>query len=67
LTGRDDPRARTAGSVAAHLIAAQNGAMLLRVHDVAATLDALKVLDALAAVPLPRKDAGKPAIVWPED
>ena len=67
LTGREDPRARTAGSVAAHLIAAQNGAMLLRVHDVAATVDALRVLDALAAVPLPRKDAGKPAIVWPED
>ena len=67
LTGRDDPRARAAGSVAAHLIAAQNGAMLLRVHDVTATVDALKVWNAVAAVPAPRKDAGKPAISWPDD
>ena len=43
LTGRDAPRERIFGSVAAHLIAAQRGAMLLRVHDVAATVDALKV------------------------
>ena len=48
------------GSVAAHLIAAQNGAMLLRVHDVAATVDALKVWAALAALPPPRK-AAEPA------
>ena len=67
LTGRDDPRERVAGSVAAHVIAAQNGAMLLRVHDVAATVDALKVWNAVAAVPAPRKDAGKPAIAWPDD
>lgn len=67
LTGRSDPRERAAGSVAAHLIAAQNGAMLLRVHDVAATVDALKVWNAVAAVPAPRKDAGKPTIVWPDD
>ena len=67
LTGREDPHERDAGSVAAHLIAAQHGAMLLRVHDVAATVDALKVWNAVAAVPAPRKDAGKPAIVWPED
>ena len=67
LTGRDDPRERIHGSVAAHLIAAQHGAMLLRVHDVAATVDALKVWNAVAAVPAPRKDAGKPAIAWPDD
>ena len=67
LTGRDDPRERVSGSVAAHLIAAQNGAMLLRVHDVAATVDALKVWVAVAAVPMPRKDAGTPAISWPDD
>lgn len=66
LTGRDDPPARASGSVAAHLIAAQNGAMLLRVHDVTATVDALKVWHAVAAVPAPRKDTGPPAIVWPE-
>ena len=67
LTGRDAPRERVSGSVAAHLIAAQNGAMLLRVHDVAATLDALKVWNAVAAMPMPRKEAGKPAIAWPDD
>ena len=66
LTGREDPRERIAGSVAAHLIAAQRGAMLLRVHDVAATADALKVWNAVAAVPPPRIEA-KPAIAWPED
>ena len=64
LTGRDDPRERVFGSVAAHLIAAQNGATILRAHDVAATVDALKVWNAVAAVPLPRADA-KPAIHWP--
>ena len=66
LTGREDPRERIAGSVAAHLIAAQRGAMPLRVHDVAATADALKVWNAVAAVPPPRIEA-KPAIAWPED
>ena len=66
ITGRDDPRARVHGSVAAHLVAAQRGATLLRVHDVAATVDALKVWNAVAAVPAPRVEA-KPAIRWPED
>ncbi len=66
LTGRDDPRERVFGSVAAHLIAAQNGAMLLCVHDVAATADALKVWNAVAAAPMPRVDA-KPAIRWPDE
>jgi dihydropteroate synthase len=66
LTGRDDPRERVSGSVAAHLIAAQRGAMLLRVHDVAATVDALKVWNALAAVPMPRVQA-KLEIRWPDD
>ncbi len=46
LTGRP-PRARVHGSVAAALIAAQNGAQILRVHDVSATVDALKVLTAV--------------------
>ena len=66
LTGRSDPRERAAGSMAAHLIAAQRGAMLLRVHDVAATVDALKVWNALAAVPMPRASS-KPEIRWPDD
>ena len=65
-TGRSEPRERMAGSVAAHLIAAQHGAMLLRAHDVAATVDALKVWNAVAAVPSPRSAAERPEIVWPE-
>jgi dihydropteroate synthase len=66
LTGHAMPRDRLHGSVAAHLIAAQRGAMLLRVHDVAATVDALRVWNAVAAVPVPRVFA-KPAIRWPDD
>lgn len=46
LTGRKVDR-RMAGSVALALLAAQNGATLLRVHDVAETRDALKVLEAI--------------------
>ena len=67
LTGRDHPRERVHGSVAAHLIAAQRGARLLRVHDVAATVDALKVWEAVAAQPLPRQPASPSAIRWPDD
>jgi dihydropteroate synthase len=46
ITGKpaDD---RLAASIAAALIAAQNGARILRVHDVAATRDALAVLAAV--------------------
>ena len=47
LTGGRDVHERTAGSVAAALLAAQNGASLLRVHDVRETVDALKVWAAL--------------------
>jgi dihydropteroate synthase len=67
LTGRSDPHDRIHGSVAAHLIAAQRGAMLLRVHDVAATVDALKVWNAIAAAPMPKSKAGAPAIRWPDE
>ena len=42
LTGRDVSE-RVAGSVAAALLAVQNGASLVRVHDVRETVDALKV------------------------
>lgn len=52
LTGREAMAERVHGSVAAHLIAAQRGAMLLRVHDVAATVDALKVWNAVAGRPV---------------
>ena len=67
LTGRDIPRERVHGSVAAHLIAAQRGARLLRVHDVAATVDALKVWNAVASQPQPRQSSASSAILWPDD
>lgn len=67
LTGRDHAEDRVAGSIAAHVIAAQRGAKIVRVHDVAATIDALKVWEAVAAVPMPRAAPGKPDIVWPDD
>ena len=67
LTGRQVPRERVAGSVAAHLLAAQRGAMILRVHDVAATVDALKVWAAVDAVPMPRVDAAPAMPRWPDE
>jgi dihydropteroate synthase len=67
ITGREHPHERIHGSVAAALIAAQRGAGLLRVHDVAATVDALKVWNAVAAVPMPRAASPTPAIGWPDD
>ena len=67
LTGRNDPHDRVHGSVAAHVIAAQRGARILRVHDVAATVDALKVWNAVAVVPMPRTGASAGGISWPDD
>ncbi|CAB1369495.1 7,8-dihydropteroate synthase [Denitratisoma oestradiolicum] len=49
LTGRSE-QDRGYASVAAALLAAQNGARILRVHDVAATRDALTVWNALEEV-----------------
>jgi len=68
-TGRTQPAERVAGSVAAHLIAAQRGALLLRVHDVAPTVDALKIWQAVVALPTPRQDSrdATPAIRWPDE
>lgn len=45
LIGRDVGE-RLAGSLALALLAAQNGASVLRVHDVAQTVDVLRILDA---------------------
>ncbi len=45
ITGRDVAQ-RLAASLAAAMIAAQNGATILRVHDVAETVDVLKVMAA---------------------
>jgi dihydropteroate synthase len=51
IAGRDRPEERVHASVAAALIAAQNGAQILRVHDVAATRDALAVWNAVKSQP----------------
>ncbi len=67
LTGRevDD---RVAGSVAAALVAVQRGARIVRVHDVAPTVDALKVWNAVAAQPMPKGRPAAPAMPrWPDD
>jgi len=67
IIGRSDPRERVSGSVAAHLIAAQRGAKLLRVHDVAATVDALKVWNAIASQTMPRAKSAPSMPKWPDD
>ena len=58
---------RIHGSVAAALIAAQYGAKLLRVHDVAATVDALKVWNAVAAQTVPKGKSGPAMPKWGDD
>jgi len=67
LTGRTEPAARVHGSVAAAMIAVQRGALMVRVHDVAPTVDALAVWAAVrAGDTTPRND--KPATPrWPDD
>jgi dihydropteroate synthase len=68
LTGRTVPADRAAGSVAAALIAVQRGARMVRVHDVAATVDALAVWRAVhAADVVPRRDDKPTAPRWPDD
>ncbi|MCC7346792.1 MAG: dihydropteroate synthase [Variibacter sp.] len=51
---------RLAGSLAVALAAAQRGAAILRVHDVAETVQALRVLRACEAGELPPVDAATP-------
>jgi dihydropteroate synthase len=68
LTGREAHADRAAGSAAAALIAVQNGALIVRVHDVAVTRDALAVwagVAGLGAAPK-RKDAAK-RVSWDDD
>ena len=67
LTGRDINE-RLVGSVAAHLMAAERGAMLLRVHDVAAMRDALAVWSAVRDRTKAAPKAVKSAMPrWPDD
>jgi dihydropteroate synthase len=49
LTGRDGGE-RLAGSLAAAVVAAQNGARIIRAHDVRETVDALRVVAAAGAM-----------------
>jgi len=44
-----EPQARLGGSIAAHLLAAQRGADIIRAHDVAETVQALRVASAIEA------------------
>ncbi|MEG3191960.1 dihydropteroate synthase [Lysobacter sp. D1-1-M9] len=67
VTGQAQPDRRVHGSVAAHLIAAQRGARLLRVHDVAATADALKVWQAVATQRMPQARTANATIRWPDE
>ena len=52
LTGVEDPAARLEGSLAVAVLAAAHGADLVRVHDVEATVPALKVADAVVREPV---------------
>lgn len=47
LTGRDDAAQRLSGSLGAAAVAVYNGAAMIRAHDVAATLDAVRVAAAI--------------------
>lgn len=46
-----EPSGRLPGSIAAHLLAAQRGARIIRTHDVAETLQALRVAHAIESKP----------------
>ena len=69
LTGRKDHADRAAGSAAAALIAVQRGALIVRVHDVAITRDALAVWHAVASGDVQRRptpEVARPAL-WDDD
>ncbi len=66
ITGREVGE-RLHASIAAAVLAAEYGARILRVHDVAATVDALKVWAAVSAQPAPKVAAAKSAIRWPDE
>ncbi|HEX5353694.1 MAG TPA: dihydropteroate synthase [Rhodanobacteraceae bacterium] len=60
LTGREAGADRATGSAAAALIAVQRGAMIVRVHDVSATRDALAVWQAVHEGDAPAKSEPRP-------
>lgn len=51
ITGRENPAERVAASVAAAVLLAQKGVRIIRVHDVAETVDALRVWNAVMTSP----------------
>jgi dihydropteroate synthase len=51
ITGREDPAQRVAATVAVNVLGFLRGASVFRVHDVAATVDALKVAAATVTAP----------------
>jgi dihydropteroate synthase len=69
LTGHAEPAERAAGSAAAAMIAAQRGAAIVRVHDVAVTRDALAVWREVAVLDANRKPASRtgPTSLWDDD
>ena len=66
LSGHSNPAERVHASVAAALIAVQRGAAIVRVHDVAATADALKVWNAVGAGK-PARASSPPRVRWGDD
>lgn len=67
ITGHHEAAARAAGSVAAALIAVQRGARMVRVHDVAATVDAMKVWHAVQSGDQPERRDTPSMPRWPDD
>ena len=67
LTGREAPAERVHGSVAAALIAVQRGAAIVRVHDVAATRDALSVWLAIGPEAGAKAPAAKKVSLFDDD
>ena len=67
ITGREMDQ-RAAGSAAAALLAVERGACIVRVHDVAATRDALSMYQALRPFEkAPKRATGKPKTPWDDD
>lgn len=67
LTGRENPADRAVGSAAAAMIAVQKGALIVRVHDVAATRDALAVWRGVVEGSSPPKAPAKTKRAFDDD
>lgn len=59
VTGREAPDARDVGTAAANVILRMQGAAIFRVHDVATSVDALAIADAMIAHGLAMKGQGQ--------